>query len=280
MYQLLSDLLLLFSASARRLLFPFLVPRSRQEWEMIIKFNEIYIYINRSGETQKVHICFIHSKSHVASHLRRNSSRRLKAFSESAPAPTSPPHSSLHRLLLHVIEIETSVKLGLFLGTKEWHSWIKNPLVVQTFGSHYTHTPFGLKESYQRDAIMFRLVFPHFVNHIPFTCCLALSNVYLTSAVFAPRPSPSVATRTACLRHKRCAAVRPAMLCVFRQVEWHHGGMGGMTLVKAQQLWLCVLSCVCVCVLCLFYGYQLTELDYSGGEGVNFSIILSWSFID
>jgi len=119
MYQLLSDLLLLFSASARRLLFPFLVPRSRQEWEMIIKFNEIYIYINRSGETQKVHICFIHSKSHVASHLRRNSSRRLKAFSESAPAPTSPPHSSLHRLLLHVIEIETSVKLGLFLGTKE-----------------------------------------------------------------------------------------------------------------------------------------------------------------
>lgn len=30
-----------------------------------------------------------------------------------------------------------------------WYSWMKNPLVVQTFGSHYTHTPIVLKKCYQ-----------------------------------------------------------------------------------------------------------------------------------
>lgn len=76
------------------------------------------ISISIGQKTQKVRICFIHFKSHVASLLKRNSSLSLKAFWK-GPGPTPPTPSSPHWLLLYVEEIETSIKLGLLLGTKE-----------------------------------------------------------------------------------------------------------------------------------------------------------------
>lgn len=93
------------------LLFCFLISFFRQDREMLIRFNEIDIYINRSENTKGEYLS--HFKSHVASHLKRNSSQSLL---ESPPPPTA---SSLHWLLLYVIEIETSIKLSLLLGTKE-----------------------------------------------------------------------------------------------------------------------------------------------------------------
>lgn len=84
---------------------------------MLIKFNEIDIYINRSENTKGA--CLFHS-----SPVPRCSARQKKFITPSQRLlerllPPRPTPSCLHRLLLYGIEIETSIKLGLLLGTKE-----------------------------------------------------------------------------------------------------------------------------------------------------------------
>lgn len=84
---------------------------------MLIKFNEIDIFINRSGNTKGAYLfhsfqvprCFTPQKKFIT--VPQSLLERL--------LPPPPTASSLHRLLLYVIEIETSIKLGLLLGTKE-----------------------------------------------------------------------------------------------------------------------------------------------------------------
>lgn len=84
---------------------------------MLIKFNEIDIYINRSENTKGAYLfhsfqvprCFTPQKKFIT--LPQSLLERL--------LPPPPTTSSLHWLLLYVIEIETSIKLGLLLGTKE-----------------------------------------------------------------------------------------------------------------------------------------------------------------
>lgn len=72
------------------------------------------ISVSIGQKTQKVHICFILFKSHVP--------HTSKEIHHAVSKPFLPPHptaSSLHWLLLYVIEIETSIKIGLLLSTKE-----------------------------------------------------------------------------------------------------------------------------------------------------------------
>lgn len=76
------------------------------------------ISVSIGQQTQKVHISVIHSKSHLASHLKRNPSGRLKALWK-GPCLLVPPPPPLHRWLLYLIKIETSIKIGLLHGTKE-----------------------------------------------------------------------------------------------------------------------------------------------------------------
>ncbi len=84
---------------------------------MLIEFNEIDIYINRSENTKGAYLfhsfqvprCFTPQKKFIT--LPQSLLEKL--------LPPQPTTSSLHWLLLYVIEIETSIKLGLLLGTKE-----------------------------------------------------------------------------------------------------------------------------------------------------------------
>ena len=105
-----------------------------QEWEMLINFNEIDIYINRSENTKGAYLfnsfqvprCFTSQKKFIT--VTQSLLERL--------LPTPPPASSPHWLLLYVEEIETSVKLSLLHRTKEsdipewrippvvWYLWI------------------------------------------------------------------------------------------------------------------------------------------------------------
>lgn len=85
---------------------------------MLIRFNEIDIYINRSGNTKGAYLfhsfhvprCLTPQKKFITVPQSVFWERRL---------PPPPTASSLLWLLLYVIEIETSIKLGLLLGTKE-----------------------------------------------------------------------------------------------------------------------------------------------------------------
>lgn len=99
------------------------------------------ISVSIGQQTQKVHISVIHSKSHLASHLKRNPSGRLKALWK-GPCPHVPPPPPLHQWLLYLIEIETSIKIGLLRGTKasdipQWRIllWVK-PLDLITLIFH------------------------------------------------------------------------------------------------------------------------------------------------
>lgn len=84
---------------------------------MLIKFNEIDIYINRSENTKGAYLfhsfqvprCFAPQKKFITP--PQSLLERL--------LPPPPLTSPLHWLLLYVIEIETSIKLGLLPGTKE-----------------------------------------------------------------------------------------------------------------------------------------------------------------
>lgn len=94
-----------------------------------------------------MHISVIHSKSHLASHLKRNPSGRLKALWKGR-CPHVPPPPPLHRWLLYLIEIETSIKIGLLLGTKEsdipqWRIllWVKPlDLITLIFHLHWRNS--------------------------------------------------------------------------------------------------------------------------------------------
>lgn len=100
------------------------------------------ISVSIGQQTQKVHISAIHSKSHLASHLKRNPSGPLKALWKSPCPHVPPPPPPLHRWLLYLIEIETSIKIGLFRATKasdipQWRIllWVK-PLDLITLIFH------------------------------------------------------------------------------------------------------------------------------------------------
>lgn len=84
---------------------------------MQIKFNEIDISINRSENTigaYQFHLFQFPSCSTAQKKFIMPSQSLMERLQ-----PPWPTATSLHRRLLYVIEIDTSIKIGLLLGTKE-----------------------------------------------------------------------------------------------------------------------------------------------------------------
>lgn len=140
------------------------------------------ISVSIGQKTQKVHICFIHFKSHV--------SHTSKEIHHAASKPFLHPHptvSSLHWFLLYVIEIETSIKIGLLLSTKEsdtleWRIllWFKPLDLITLILYLYERNSISVSNYVQ---VGFAEFGKSYFIHLS-ACCVTLSNVFLTLLVF------------------------------------------------------------------------------------------------
>lgn len=95
----------------------FLIFHMDWEREMLIRCNEIDIYINRSKNTKGAYLFHSFEVPRCSPPQRKFITSSQRPPERSLPPP--PTAFSWHRLLLYVIEIETSIRLGLLLGTKE-----------------------------------------------------------------------------------------------------------------------------------------------------------------
>lgn len=84
---------------------------------MQIRFDETDIRINRSANTKGAYQCYSFQIPPCFS-PQKKSIRRSKSIME-RPLPPRPTAFPPHRWLLYLIEIETSIKIGLLHGTKE-----------------------------------------------------------------------------------------------------------------------------------------------------------------
>ena len=162
----------------------FLNVHFHQEWEMLIKFNEIDICINRSEKHKRcVAVSFILSPT-LPHTSKENSSRCLKAFWKKAPAPAS------HRLLPALVVTVCDVKLRHLLSSA--HCLAQKSL---TFLNEESSCGSNLWISLHRYSICTKeisvsnYVQVGFVTHILTTCLaqlarLTLTNIYLTLLVF------------------------------------------------------------------------------------------------
>lgn len=84
---------------------------------MQIRFDETDIRINRSANTKGAYRCYSFQIPPCFS-PQKKSIRPSESIME-RPLPPRPAASPLHWWLLYLIEIETSIKIGLLHGTKE-----------------------------------------------------------------------------------------------------------------------------------------------------------------
>lgn len=139
---------------------------------------------------------------------------------------------------------------------------MKNPLVVQTFGSHYTDTPFVLKKSYQCEQLCSGWFRNSYSNHLscpacPFyphrrlpnlacICLWPLKLWLLTLCVFSIWDAVAVHADIICLQASTVASRRDGAITVAEAEELCPSLSGRDSFFSPHRFSVCVWECVFV----------------------------------